>query len=799
MINSYIKAASRNLIRNSIYSTINITGLSVGIAVCLLIFLIIRFETGYDSFHTKKDRLYRITTVMAQPNGTDAHEPAVSFPLPGVVQQEIPQIEKMSPVVHLQDMQLLLPEPQSLVRKTFKQKTGVYAVAPAFFEMFDFPWLAGSPSVLKDRNAVVLTKETAIRFFGDWKMAIDRQIQLGLDMHARVAGIVDMPPNTEFGFKILMPYAATPFVQATNWGPLEQGYECYVLLPAGTNVAAVDRQLAALARKYLPETLKNFFVLQPLSDIHFSDTIANTGGHGITLDRIRAMWCIAIFILLIACVNFVNLSTAQIMKRSREAGVRKILGSSNVQLKMQFFVETFTLVAASCLLAVLLTSVCINPLSLMLDIPLPVAVVYQPATGYFLLGVLVAVTLAAGFYPALVISGVNPLNTLKQRWQTALPGGLSLRKLLVVFQFMVAQVLIIATILIIKQMSYFKTASMGFNKELIVNVPVPGDSAGLNRMDLLHDRLLSLKQVREVSFNAAPPANDGNWWTDFNFNNAKENTKFATIHKAIDTAYLPLYQIELAAGRNVTASNSIREFIINETVVKKLGFHSPEEVLNKPISMWNGEMKGTIVGVVKDFHPLSLKEEVPPVLLFNFKDACRNASIRLDAGNLPEGLRGIEKIWESVFPAHPFEYQFMDEVIAGFYRREAQLSFLYQLFAGIAIFLSCLGLYGLASWMAVQRTREVGIRKVLGATVSSIVMLFSREFVWLVSIAFLLAAPVAWYFLREWLQSFASSTTLSWWVFACGGVAALSIALITVSYHAVRAALANPVKSLQQQ
>lgn len=795
MLINYFKTASRSLRRNKVYTAVNILGLSAGIAICLVIFTIICFETGFDRFHTKQDRVYRVMTQMGKHNGVEFLAGAVSVPLPGVLKPEIPAIEAVSPFVQIPDMEVKLPEENSLLHKAFKEKKGVFAVEPAFFQLFDFTWLAGNPAVLADRQALVLTRETAARYFGDWKEAMGQTIQLGSDMRLQVSGIVERPVNTEFQFDLLVPFTATPYARNDNWGGLNSVYQCYVLLTPKADVAQVDRQLAQLARKYLPADLKNVFLLQPLQDVHLSQAPENIASHGITPDRIRAMWCIAGFILLIACINFINLSTAQVVQRAREAGIRKVLGGNPGQLRLQFFVETFILVLFSCLLGFSLAAFLLRPLGAILGIPLPQTELFQVSTGLFLLAVLLAVTLLSGFYPAMVLARTNPVNTLKSRLLQQRPGGLSLRKGLVIFQFMIAQALIIGTLIIVKQMAFFRTAAMGFEKDYIVNLPLPGGPQDAKR-DLFHERLSRLPQVTALSFNTAPPASEDNWWTDFKFDNDPRNSDLNAIHKAIDAAYLPLFRIPLAAGRNVTSTDSVREFLINETLVRKLGYHQPEDVLNKRIEMW-GFMKGTIVGVVRDFHATSLKEAVAPLLMFNFKDPCFNATVRLAGSDLAGAMRSVEKTWDEVYPDTPFEYQFLDDKIASFYTHEMQLSMLYRLFAGIAIFLSCLGLYGLASYMAVQRVREVGVRKVLGATVANIVVLFSREFVVLVSIAFVLAVPLAWYFLRQWLHTYAYSVSLHWWVFAAGGVAALIIAMATVSFHALRAAMANPVKSLR--
>ena len=797
MFRNYFKTAIRNLLANKVYSTITVAGLGVGIAVCLVIFIFIRYEESYDAFHRNKASIYRVLTVDAKDGHTTA---AIPFPAPTAMENDL-RDWKTSGIFFLDNAQLAAMGKDGNPEKKFKEKDGVFMVAPAFFSIFEYPWLAGDPKKsLEDRNSIVLTRTIADKYFGDWKQAMGRTVRFGNKALFTVRGILeDIPLNTDMHLKAVIPYAAGNFSSNKDWWTINGSHGGYVLLPAGLTAASANQQLKVLSRKYRTPDNKNIQELQPLSEVHFDARSGNFSGKTITVERIRTLWTIAGFILLIACVNFINISTAQAVNRAKEVGVRKVLGGRRAQLTVQFILEALLLVVSSVVLAVVLTGSLLGPVSRMLDIPLAFGVLLEPSVLLFLAGVIVSVTLLAGFYPALVLSSFNPITALKSKLAARSSSGITLRRGLVVLQFVIAQALIIGTLLMIRQMDYFQNAPMGFNKEAVVTVPFPADSAGLSRIHYLRDRLLSLKGVRQVSFNNTSPADDDNWWTGFKFDHAAKDVNFAAISKWVDANYLSTYSLQLVAGRNITTTDSIKEFLVNETLVTKLGYPNPRDVLNKEINLWGGFAVGPVVGVVKDFHPASLKDSLSPVFMLNNVRGFNAAGIKLNGTDIPGTMRSIEKLWASTYPNFVFESQWLDQKIAGFYKEEANLSRFYKIFASIAIFLSCLGLYGLASFMAAQRLKEVGIRKVLGATAANIVYLFSREFVLLIAIAFVLSAPIAWYFVHKWLMQYAYRISISGWVFLFGGMMALLVALATVSFQALRAATVNPVKNLRTE
>lgn len=797
MLKNYFKTAIRSLLRNRTYSIINIAGLAAGIAVFLLIFVIIRFESSFDGFHPNKDRIYRVMTEHHFPGAGVFCNQGVHYPLPTVLRHDFPELPATSGIYGSQNDQVLIPEEHNEEPKKFKEASGVFSVEPAFFSIFNFPWIAGSPASLSDPQSAALTKETAERYFGDWRSAMGRTIVLNGHYTYKITGILGtIPANTDFQFKVVLSYASTGWATATNWGSVDQNHACYILLPSGLTAASLEPRLRAFVKKYQSADDKDQLALQSLRFVHtYDEHTGNFSGKSVRPEVVKAMWLIASFILLIACMNFINLSTAQAVNRAKEVGVRKVLGSDRTDLKVQFLLETFLIVFCSLLLALGITELALPPLAKLLDLGMSISLLYQPAVFYLLVGLTVAVTLLAGFYPAVVLAGFNPVTALKSKVAAR---GIALRRGLVVLQFVIAQGLIIATVIMLRQMNYFQHGAMGFDKEAVVNVSFPADSIGISKIDYLKNELLAMKGIKNVSFSSNPPATEDNNWTPFKFDHAAKETDWFVINKFADSDYLKTYNLPLVAGRNFEAHDSVVEFLITAQGVKQLGLTRPEDALNKQIDLWD-RFKGPVVGVIRDFHTTGFKDALTPVLITKLKRGYSTVGLKLYSRDVPGTLAEVGKLWNKAFPNYVFEYQFLDEKVGEFYKQERQLSRLYQLFACIAIFLSCLGLYGLASFMAVQRIREIGIRKVLGASVQHIVTLFSREFVLLIGLAFLIAAPIAWYFMHEWLANYQYRIDISWWIFVVSGAVAIVIAVLSVSFQAIRAALSNPAKTLKTE
>lgn len=819
MFRNYIKTALRNLNRHRNYTIINIAGLAVGIAVCMIIFLIIQFQTSYDNFHVKKDRIFRVLTESHHADaGSISYTKNVPFQMPEELKTAFPQLEQVTPVYASHNDELQVLDDDGTPLKNFKEQNGVFYTDPSFFKIFDFPLLAGSYESLKDPNNVLLTKEVAETYFGDWKSAIGKTIKIkgyysigaGLFQFPatslKVSGILaPIPANTDFQLRLVIAYGSD-FTGDAQYGFKQPGWNltapdfgCYVLLPPNVSIDNFNKQLSGFARKMATTDNKDNYIIQPMNAVHYDAEAGNYSNKTISHDLVNVLWLIAAFILLIACVNFINLSTAQAVNRAKEVGVRKVLGSNKWQLQIQFIIETFFIVAFAILLAAGITLLSMPYVKQLLELSLSFNPLSNPSILIFIGVVTLVVTALAGFYPSIVLSRFNPVNALKSKLAVNNARGISLRRGLVVFQFIIAQALIIGTLVIIQQMNFFMQQPLGFDKEAIVNVPFRPDSTGTKLTDYLKQQLLS-NGAQSVSFNSNSPIEDNNnMFTTFRYDNAIKDADFQAISKFVDHDYVPTYKLQLVAGRNLQPSGWTREFLVNESFVKNLGLSKPEDILNKEVSIMGGLIKCPVVGVVKDFNDRSLRQSLAPLVMATNSTMYRQASIKIPTSGMSSVMQSIQKLWQKTFPNNVYEYHFLDEKIAGFYKQENQLSQLYKIFAAIAIFLSCLGLYGLASFMAVQRIKEVGIRKVLGATSGNIVYLFSKEFIILIAIAFSIATPIAWYFMNQWLQDYPYRIQFSWWIFAVGGLASILIALITISFQAIKASIANPVKSLRTE
>jgi len=819
MIKNYLKTAFRSLKRNKSYTIINIAGLAVGVAVCMVIFMIIQFQTSFDNFHAKKDRIYRVITESHADAGSITYGKNVPFPMPAGLKTAFPQLEQVATVYASHNDELQVLDDNGTSVKNFKEQSGVFYTEPAFFNIFDFPLLAGSYASLKDPNNVLLAKEIAETYFGDWKSAMGKTIKLtgtysvgaGLfqfpPILLKVSGILaTIPANTDFQLKLVIAYG-TDFTgdreygfASPDWNGTGPNYGCFLLLPPNISVANFNQQLEAYSQKMAPPDNKDSHSIQPLSAVHYDAQTGNYSNKTISHGLLNVLRLIAAFILLIACVNFINLSTAQAVNRSKEVGIRKVMGSNKFQLQVQFIAETFLIVATAVIIAAGVTILALAYINRLLELSLSFNILRNPAIILFLLAVTIVVTVLAGFYPSIVLSRFNPVSALKSKLSVTSANGISLRRGLVVFQFIIAQALIIGTFIIVKQMNFFMNQPLGFDKEAIVTVPYRLDRNGDKLTDFLRQQLLSTSGVQAVTFSSTTPVEEeNNMFTTFKFDHSIKEANFKAIVKFADEDYLKTYKLSLVAGRNLQPSGFTKEFLVNESLVKNLGFKNPEDILNKEISMMNGLIVCPVVGVLKDFNNRSFRQDLAPMLIATNSTMYRQVGIKLATTNLTSTMQSIKQTWEKAFPDYVYEYRFLDDKIESFYKQENQLAQLYKIFSGIAIFLSCLGLYGLASFMAVQRIREVGIRKVLGASSASIVYLFSKEFIALISIAFVIATPIAWYFMHNWLQDYVYRISISWWLFAIGGLVSITIALVTISSQAIKAAVANPIKSLRTE
>jgi ABC-type antimicrobial peptide transport system permease subunit len=572
------------------------------------------------------------------------------------------------------------------------------------------------------------------------------------------------------------------------------------LLAPNISIDNFNEQLSAYSLKMQSPDNKDIYIIQPLRAVHYDTQTGDYSNNTISRQLLGVLWLIAAFILLIACVNFINLSTAQAINRSKEVSVRKVLGSNRSQLQIQFIIETFLIVIGAVILAGVISFLALPYINQLLELSLSFRKLNNTAIILFLLTITTVVTALSCFYPSIVLSRFSPADALKSKLTAQTTKGISLRRGLVIFQFIIAQALIIGTLIIVKQMNYFMDQPLGFDKDAIISVPFRVDTAFFRREEHLKQQLMAVNGVKTVSFSSNTPVENANdIWSTFKFDHAIKEEEFKAITKFADEEYLPVYKLQLIAGRNLHPSGPTREFLVNESFMKSLGIKNPDEILNKEISMWGDRIKCPVVGVLKDFNNRSFRHYPAPMLITTNRTMYSQAAIKLETKNISATLQSVKTIWEQTLPNFVYEYKFLDEKIAGFYKQEIQLAKLYEIFAAIAIILSCLGLYGLALFMAVQRTKEVGIRKVFGSSAGNIVYLFSKEFILLITIAFAIATPIAVYFMHNWMQNYVYRIKISWWLIAAGGFAAIIIALATISVQAVKAAFANPVNSLRSQ
>ncbi len=796
MLKNYFKTAWQNLRSHKAYVAINTTGLGVGIAACLLIFLLIQYETSFDNFHNNKERIYRVVTATITPDGM-IYSKASGLPVAEALRMDYPQLEHVARIYARGEKQITIPNDQANAPKKFKDN--IFFAEPEFFDIFNFPFLAGnSKTALSELNTAVLTQATADKYFGDWHTAIGKFIKYDNEIICQVTGVLkNIPANTDFPFEVVLSFKTSRHEDmSTDWVSQDGSLNTFVVLPKNMVSKQFDNDLKSFVKKHIPAEYANHgYISQPLSAMHYQSEFGTYSGRTFSKELITALSLIGLFLLIIACINFINLATAQAVNRSKEVGIRKVMGSSKKQLSIQFLSETFLITLTSAVIAMVFAFLVLPLLNNLLQTSVEIKFSFPLIA--FLFSLIIIVTFLSGFYPAIVLSAFNPIKVLKTKLSSKNTSGLSMRRALVVFQFAIAQMLIIGTLTVMSQMNFFQSASMGFDKDAIVIVPMPNDSARQTKMHALKIQLLQQAGIKDVSLSAFSPMDKAHWDSEFKFDNAVKKSDFNAEFIWADADYFKTYNIQFIGGMPYNHVDTVSGFVVNELMVKKLGFKNPEDIIGKKLNFWDGGMVAPVVGIVKDFNSYSLEEEMKPVVLGSFKLVFGLFNIKIQPKNAKQTLAAIERLWNNTYPDFVYEYQFLDDKIASFYKQESQLAQLYKIFAGIAIFISCLGLYGFVSFMAVQRTKEVGIRKVLGASVLSIIYLFSKEFTVLIGLAFLIATPLAYYLMHQWLQNFAFRIDIGVGIFLLTILISLIIAWLTVGYQAIKAAVANPVKSLR--
>lgn len=787
MISHLFLTAIRNIRRHFSYALLNVLGLTLGIATCIIIFLVVRNELSYDQYNRKANRTYRVTL-----NAIDFN-PSVSMAITPNLRNDFRELEAVTQV-WFQSGGIMKVGEQRYNEKEYCFVDGY------FMNVFDHQWLQGNPhTALSAPNAVVLTKSLAGKYFGKGD-AMGQVIRLDNQYDLKVTGVIkDPPPNTHLPFQFLVSFKTIekeldPANQ--NFYQIMGGFT-YVVTPEHYDIKRLQQQMPAFVARHWGNDLAKEarLPLQPLTDIHYDTRYLHSGEMPtVSKDSYWAVGAVGLLILLIASINFINISTAQSIKRAKEVGVRKVLGAERFQLIQQFLGEITVMVLVALILGTAAAALFLANLSDWLGLKIGAYVLLQPQVCLFIAGVTVALILIAGLYPAFVQSAFNPVTAFKQM-KTPVVRGFSLRRSLVVLQFVFSQVLIIGTLVVAYQMDFFKNQDLGFKKDAIVSFFLPDRKKG----DVLRQQLLATPGVKAISFSTGEPSFNSRF-APFSAPDRGIDKDDVTEIKLIDEHYTDMFGLTMLAGekmRRKDSTDTLHNVVVNETLIHKLGIQRPNDALGVRFKA-NGGMV-TISGVMKDFQSESKHKARRPVIIdYNTKYFFR-VSVALQPGGMMQTMSSIDKIWTKLFPGEMFIYEFLDDRIASFYQQEQKLYTAFRFFAGIAILIGCLGLYGLISFAAIQRAKEVSIRKVLGASLTNIVYLFSKEFIVLIIIAFLVAAPLAWYVMHNWLQNFAYHIQIGVGIFVAALIASFVIAALTIASQTIKAAMANPVKALTSE
>lgn len=804
MFSNYFKMSIRSLLARRTNAAINAIGLSIGIASTILILNIIRFETSFDQFHSDAERIYRIVRV-SQIEGQDEYRTGVVYPLSPALRNEVPAIEQIASVLYWSWGGMQIEIPDAGQNRKFQEAKGFAMVEPSFFKVFDFnnssfQWLVGSPEKsLTEPLNVVLTRSLALKYFGTLDV-LGKTLRVDRDWDCTVTGVVeDLPANTDFPFTIMLSYSTlygSIGDRVNNWWSVGSN-ESYVKLAPGATREDVEAQIEAVHTSHTPKELHSFrkYKLQPLAEVHTDSRFGNFNQRIVSSGKVQTLAIIGIFLLVTACINYINLATAHSSLRSKEIGIRKVLGGLRQHLVLQFIVETFLIALVAGFAGLLMAEWANTQFQRLVSVPTSDLLILDPFILQSVVAIVLLVSLAAGFYPAIVISGFNPLLAIKNKL-SAVTGSIQLRQVLVVLQFSVTLVFVIAAFVVTHQMRFFRNVDLGFAREAIVNVEL--QNSDRQKLQRLGNALQADPHFTDVSFSSSIPAGNKRptSFVDMRKKESDEKDNLVVEYQRVDAQHISLYEMVLVAGRNFIPSDSLDATIINRTLGAKLGFSSVEEAIGQEVILAGRNFN--IVGVIEDYHSKSLKEEVDKIALVLSSDRLHMASIKLNrAQPLSESLVTLEQIWRNVYPESAISYQFLDENIATYYREEAKFSKLLQVFSIILVGVGCLGLYGLITFVVERKMKALAIRKVFGADILDLFANTSRGYMGLLLISLLIAVPIAYEFLRQWLSGFAYHISLQWWMLLlpCGIV--FAITLLAVSKQVLKGARVNPVETLK--
>ena len=800
IITNYFKTAFRILRREKSNTIINLAGLTLGITGGLILFLIVANGSNFDSYHKNKERIYRVVTSEKTSNG-ESFTQGIPPILVSALQEDLAsEVEAATFTSYRRNSMIGFSRADGSFSKVI-EPSGVAYTEPSFFKIFDREILIGDPSSIENPNTALISKSLAEKYF-QREDPVGQEIKYE-DKIFRIGGVLeDYPVKTDLPFDLMLSYATIKKEkEGSEWGGISDTDNCYFLLKENATIENLEAQLPGFTEKYYGEKDKSGFgknfLIQPLNTLHSDMRFGNYNSKMPFIAKITFIG-IGLVLLVSCCINFVNLTTAAAVKRSKEIGIRKILGSSRFHLIFQLLSETLLVTFIATGFSVILGEFLLKFINPYLGLKISLQLTSGLSVWIYLIGVMIIVTLLSGLYPAWIISSgkgkIYSSNSPERK------RGFSMRSSLVVVQFFISQFFIIATLVMYSQFQYMQNIDLGFQKEAIVTLPIPVNEQvdtiqNQSVMRTLKEELQRLSGISKVSLNNAPPSSNGVLGTSFTLPGSED--PISTQIKEVDGDYIDLYELELLAGTGLSDMDTMSGFVVNETLAKAAGYEDYKDLVGEQIDLWGNKMP--VKGVVKDFNTTSLSKPMEPVILFNNLSGFHSISLKIEGDSFERNLAQIQKKWEAAYPEHIFSYSFLDDQVKNMYNGERKTSTTLALFSSVAIFIGCLGLFGLVTFMANNKTKEIGIRKVLGASSESIVLLFSREFFRLILFGFVLAAPIAGFVMNMVLKEFAYQISLGPIVFLSGLGITFIIAFVTVGFRSFAAAMANPVDSLRSE
>ena len=799
MVKNFFLIAWRNVVTNKTTTSLNIVGLAIGITTCLIIGVWLERELSFDNFHPHGNKIFRITNTFKSESESFSQAPS-GVALGAHLPQQIPAIT--AACRYFRDECKLQEGNIQFIEK------GLAIVDSNFFNFFGFKLLSGNPaSVLNSSSQIVLTESLAIKYFGK-ENPIGKTIIMDGKYPMVVSGVAEnAPSNSHIEYTVIVPYSFLRKKAHEEWQAELDTYwsggwpYVYVQLVDPSKAKELQSTITGVVKRFAEKEWKENkmsyeYFLQPVSDIHLKSHLRYDAPNNGSLARVNIFSIVGIIVLLLACINYINLTTATAVKRAKETSVRKVIGATRPQLIRQFFIETLIICSLSVLLGVTLARVLIPAFSTWVGQPYSISFDFRNCL--LLIGFVVFISAIAGLYPAAILSSFKPALSLKGNFSRSAKGN-TIRKTLVVFQFAMTIALIASILIISQQMNYIKNKSLGFESNAVVEVNFYGEPSVLKNYSAIRNELLSSPYIKDVSkhFQNVIGGLGNGWTTTENLKGEEISTSLYQMY--VDTNYLATYNMKLVAGRffsRAIPTDTTKAVLVNEAAVRTFGWQLPQNAIGKRFG--KGENQRMVIGVLKDFNFESLHKPVEALLIGYSKEGNR-LSLKLDGAHITQAIAHLKAVWRSEVPDIPLDYTFIDESLGKQYQNEIKMQGIFYGFAGLSLIIACLGLFGLSTFIVKRKVKEIGVRKVLGASVTGIVGLLSKDFMKLLVIALLIGSPIAWYFMNDWLNDFAYRIHISWWIFLVAGAAALLIALLTVSFQAIKAALANPVKSLRTE